>query len=61
MSTRLRPCVTKNDALTVLQKEYQEVFEEPKSLPPPRSHDHSIPLKEGSNPINLESYRHSSI
>jgi len=61
ISTRLRPCVTKNDALTVLQEEYREVFEEPRSLPPPRSHNHNIPLKEGSNPINLGPYRHSSI
>jgi len=30
-------------------------------LPPPRNHDHNIPLKEGSNPVNLRPYQRSSL
>ena len=39
--------------------EYHDLFEEPKSLPPIRDHDHSIHLKEGTHPIKLRPYRHS--
>lgn len=41
----------------VLQS-YSAVFKEPKGLPPNRSHDHHINLKEGSQPINLRPYRY---
>jgi hypothetical protein len=34
------------------------VFEEPKGLPPIRSHDHQIVLKEGSQPISVRPYRY---
>ena len=60
-TTGLQSDLTENTAFTNLQAEYQELFEEPRGLPPPRSHDHSIPLKEGSNPVNLRPYRHSSL
>lgn len=30
---------------------------EPNELPPPRIHDHLIPLKEGSNPVSSNPYR----
>jgi hypothetical protein len=30
-------------------------------LPPSRSHDHTIPLKEGAQPVNLRPYRYSSL
>jgi len=60
-STGLQPGLAENITFTNLQAEYQELFEEPKGLPLPRSHDHSIPLKEGSNPVNLRPYRHSSL
>ena len=36
---------------------YADVFEEPTGLPPERSHDHSISLKLGSQPVNLRPYR----
>lgn len=37
-----------------------EVFQEPKGIPPSKSHDHSIALKEGTSPINVRPYRYSS-
>jgi hypothetical protein len=30
-------------------------------LPPSRPHDHTIPLKEGDQPVNLHPYRYSSL
>ena len=31
--------------------QYKDVFEEPKGMPPTRSHDHQIVLKEGAKPF----------
>lgn len=43
-----------------LLHEFQDIFEEPKTLPPCRKdHDHKIPLMEGSNPINQRPYRYT--
>lgn len=53
-----------NPALGPIQqllKEFTAIFEEPKQLPPHRSHDHQIPLKEGSPPMNVRPYGHSSL
>lgn len=38
--------------------EFEEVFQEPRGLPPSRSHDHSIVLKEGTSPISVQLYRY---
>ncbi|GJX95248.1 reverse transcriptase [Tanacetum coccineum] len=38
--------------------DYNDVFVIPKELPPVRSHDHRIPLKEGSPRVNIRPYRH---
>jgi hypothetical protein len=38
--------------------EFMEVFQEPKGIPPSRSHDHSIVLKEGTSPISVRPYRY---
>ncbi|PHT53776.1 hypothetical protein CQW23_08238 [Capsicum baccatum] len=38
--------------------EFPRVFAEPKSLPPHRSHDHSIPLQRDANLINLRAGYH---
>ncbi|KAL4317946.1 hypothetical protein GQ457_18G013810 [Hibiscus cannabinus] len=43
--------------LQPLLTEFVEVFEEPQGLPPPRTHDHAIVLKQGTHPINLRPYR----
>ncbi|GKC71938.1 reverse transcriptase [Tanacetum coccineum] len=47
--------------LNPLLEEYVDVFAIPKELPPFRSHDHKIPLKEGTPPINIKPYRHPPI
>ncbi|XP_042939584.1 uncharacterized protein LOC122274627 [Carya illinoinensis] len=39
-------------------KKFVVVFEEPKGLPPKRSHDHKIYLKEGTMPISVRPYRY---
>lgn len=36
-----------------LLKEYEDVFQEPSSLPPAREVDHCIMVKEGTEPINV--------
>ncbi|KAL1224617.1 putative mitochondrial protein [Cardamine amara subsp. amara] len=39
---------------------YEDIFAEPTSLPPFRNgHNHKIPLKEGSDPINQRPYRYA--
>ena len=42
--------------LALLLHTYEFVFENPTSLPPPRSHDHAIPLLEGSKPVKVKPY-----
>uniref|UniRef100_A0A2N9GM02 Integrase catalytic domain-containing protein n=1 Tax=Fagus sylvatica TaxID=28930 RepID=A0A2N9GM02_FAGSY len=49
---RLEPCLQK--VLT----SFSDIFKEPKGLPPPRSHDHRIPLTQGSQPISVRPYRY---
>lgn len=43
-------------------EQYSEVFKEPQGLPPVREQfDHKIPLKEGTDAINLRPYRYSTV
>ena len=44
-----------------LLAEYQDIFEEPKQLPPHRSHDHKIVFKEGTSPVNVRPYRYPAL
>lgn len=37
-------------------QEYQDVFGDITALPPSRSHDHAIHLKEGANPVSVRPY-----
>ncbi|MCH85650.1 enzymatic polyprotein, partial [Trifolium medium] len=37
---------------------YRNIFTSPNGLPPQRLQDHTIPLKEGSNPIKVKPYRY---
>lgn len=46
-------------AITKLLDSYQDLFEDPKTLPPQRSYDHAIPLVPGSVPINSRPYHYS--
>ncbi|KAJ4801231.1 polyprotein [Rhynchospora pubera] len=48
-----------SEELQVILSSYSEIFKEPKELPPKRTHDHVIPLKEGAEPVNLRPYRYS--
>jgi hypothetical protein len=47
------PANSVEDILT----DFTDVFTEPTGLPPPRPCDHTIPIKEGSNPPNIRPYR----
>ena len=47
--------------LEELLKEYADIFKEPKALPPHRSHDHRITLKDGTSPINVRPYKYPSL
>ncbi|GJR79840.1 hypothetical protein Tco_0150625 [Tanacetum coccineum] len=47
-----------NMELQALLEEYADVFEEPKTLPPHRSFDHQIPLKDGDVNVNVRPYRY---
>jgi hypothetical protein len=47
-----------NPYFSELLGQFQKVFEEPQGLPPIRSHDHQIVLKEGSQLILVRPYRY---
>lgn len=40
---------------------YEDIFQEPITLPTHRGHNHQIPLKEGSNPVNLRLYSYGNL
>lgn len=47
-------------AVRPLLEKFQDIFEEPTSLPPFRdNHNHKIPLLEGSDPVNQRPYRYA--
>jgi hypothetical protein len=48
-------------SLQSLLASYQDVFQEPTGLPSQRDHDHQIPLKAGSEAVNLRPYRYSGL
>nr|GEU38781.1 hypothetical protein [Tanacetum cinerariifolium] len=57
----LRGIKSASTMLKPLLKEYYDVFAIPKELPSFRSHDHIIPLKEGTSPVNIIPHRHPPI
>lgn len=44
--------------LAALLYKYQNVFQTPLGLPPPRAQDHAIPLQAGSKPVKVRPYRY---
>lgn len=46
--------------LQLLLDQFEDIFQE-EGLPPTRSHDHKIVLKEGTQPINLRPHRYNSM
>ncbi|XP_071737634.1 uncharacterized protein [Rutidosis leptorrhynchoides] len=44
--------------ITKVLEEYDDVFQVPTGLPPNRTHDHKIPLIEGTVTINIRPYEH---
>jgi len=50
------PHLSRDNRIIELLEDYKDLFKELEELPPPSSHDHFFPLKEGSQPINLRSY-----
>lgn len=45
----------------LLLQSFQDLFEKPQQLPPSRTHDHGIVLKEGTDAINVRPYRYPAI
>jgi hypothetical protein len=41
--------------------QYQDVFDDPRTLPPERLLDHSIPLLPNATPVNSKPYRYSPL
>ena len=50
-----------SDQIQDLLSQYQDVFTDPKTLPPQRFHDHQIPLLPGTAPLNSRPYRYSPL
>ncbi|BAT96042.1 hypothetical protein VIGAN_08291200, partial [Vigna angularis var. angularis] len=47
------------DSIEKLLLDFEDVFQEPSTLPPKRvDHDHQIPLVQGTNPVNKIPYRY---
>lgn len=38
--------------------QFEKVFQQPQGLPPQRGHEHTIVLKQGSNPVSVHPYRY---
>lgn len=47
-----------NEQIQKVFLQYKDVFEEPKSLPPAMSLNHTIPLKTGAEPVSLRPSRY---
>jgi hypothetical protein len=44
--------------ISSILQEYEDIFREPKGLPPARSHDHSITIQPGVQPVSVRPYRY---
>ncbi|XP_019191750.1 PREDICTED: uncharacterized protein LOC109186281 [Ipomoea nil] len=50
-----------NPELAKILQDFQDLFAEPKTLPPRRPFDHEIPLMPGAKPVNFKPYRYSFV
>ena len=50
--------ITMEPELALLLHTYNVVFDTTSSLPPQRSHEHSIPLLSGSQPVKVKPYKY---
>lgn len=50
--------VKKDEQIEKILQQFASVFQEPQELPPFRTQDHHIRLKEGSQPMNIRPYRY---
>lgn len=48
-------------AVQSLLHQYNDIFREPKGLPPHRQYDHAITLEPGAPPVNVRPYRYSPL
>lgn len=48
----------KKEELELVLARFEEVFQEPRGLPPARNTVHQIALKEGADPINVRPYKY---
>ena len=51
--------LTVEEAVSVVLKKFEDVFTWPETLPPERSSEHHIHLKQGTNPVNVRPYRYT--
>nr|GFA84026.1 transposon Tf2-1 polyprotein [Tanacetum cinerariifolium] len=54
---QVQPELSSSQAIQKVLTDFCKVFQEPSGLPPPRFHDHSIPLLQGSKPMSSRPYR----
>ncbi|XP_020082482.1 uncharacterized protein LOC109706087, partial [Ananas comosus] len=47
------------ESIKEILQQFEDVFEEPKGLPPTRRQDHRIPLQGASQPVNIRPYRYT--
>ncbi|XBH55725.1 hypothetical protein VPH35_077749 [Triticum aestivum] len=61
LPTRQAPRKPSMTPLSDLLEEFQDVFADPKSLPPHRQYDHAVTLVDGARPTNTRPYRYSPL
>lgn len=61
IQTENKPSPIPPGCLQSLLNKFKSLFLEPKQLPPNRTHDYAIILKEGTNPVSVKPYRYPQI
>jgi hypothetical protein len=57
--TNMESSQTIHPSMQAMLQNFSNMFAEPSSLPPTREIDHGIPLKEGTEPVNVRPYRYA--